>query len=63
MRLIPEYKDIKGNINTIKKVTNLRAKQARFLKALECESSDGIMYLDVTSSTLNLSLREIIILI
>ena len=60
MRLIPEYRDIKGNVSNIKKVANIRAKQAHFLKALDNDSTDDIMNLDVTQSTLNLTLREII---
>ena len=60
MRLIPEYRDIKGNVSNIKKVANIRAKQAHFLKALENDSTDDIMNLDVTHSTLNLTLREMI---
>lgn len=60
MRLIPEYKDIEGNINNIKKVANLKAKKAHFLKALSYETSDIIMDLDITHSTLKLTLRGMV---
>ena len=60
MRLVAEYKDVKGNINSIKKIANLRAKQTHFLAALENDSSDEILNLDIQHSTLKTSLREMI---
>ena len=60
MILIPGYRNIKGNTINIRKIVSIRAKQAHFLKALDSDSSDSIMNLDVIHSTLNLTLREII---
>jgi len=60
MRLVAEYKDVKGNINNIKKVSNLRAKQTHFSAALQDDASDDIMNIDVQHSVLKTSLREII---
>ena len=60
MRLVAEYKDVKGNINNIKKIANLRAKQTHFLAALENDNSEEILNLDIQHSTLKTSLREMI---
>lgn len=60
MRLVAEYKDVKGNVNNIKKIANLRIKQSHFLAALYNDNSDDILNLDVQHSTLKTSLREMI---
>ena len=60
MRLVAEYKDIKGNAKNIKQVANLRAKQTHFLKALEVEYSDEIIDLDLKHSKYKMSLRGIL---
>ena len=60
MRLVAEYKEVKGNIVNIKKHCNLRAKQAHFTKKLGSVFSEDIMNLDVVHSTLGKSLREMI---
>ena len=51
MRLVPEFKEIKGNLKIVQKVANLRAKQAHFLKAIVNVSSEDILGLDVTTSS------------
>ena len=60
MRLVAEYRDIKGNPNNLKKVANLRAKQAHFLQAIETEYSDEILNLDVMHSKYRMTLRQMI---
>ena len=60
MRLVAEYRDVKGNANNIKKVSNLRAKQTHFAAALQDAPTDDIMNIDVQHSVLKNSLREII---
>ena len=60
MRLVPEYNDIKGNHNTVRKVANLRAKQTHFLMAMNHVSSDDIINLDIITSSSDKTLRELI---
>ena len=36
IQLIAEYREVKGNLTNIKKVANLRAKQAHFTQQLFC---------------------------
>ena len=60
MRLVPEFREIKGNQVIVNKVANLRAKQAHFLQAITSVSSDDILSLDVITSGSTKSLRELI---
>ena len=60
MRLIAEYRDVKGNIHNIKKLANLRGKQAHFCQKLGNELSEDILNLDVMHSKLKMTLREMI---
>ena len=58
MRLIPEFREIKGNQLIVQKVANLRAKQAHFLQAITSITSDDIINLDVTTSSSPKTLRQ-----
>ena len=58
MRLVPEFKEIKGNLKIVSKVANLRAKQAHFLKAIVNISSEDILSLDAKTSASPKTLRE-----
>jgi len=60
MRLIAEYRDIKGNTNNIRKVANLRCKQSNFLQALDSQISEDIICLDSRHSRIDNTLRELI---
>ena len=60
MRLVAEYRDVKGNATNITKVVNLRAKQTHFTAALVNADTDDIINLDVQYSILKTSLRELI---
>ena len=60
MRLVAEYREVKGNVTNIRKLANLRAKQSHFVAALDNFMSDDIMNLDVQHSKLKTSLRELI---
>ena len=52
IRLIAEYRDVKGNIHNIKKLANLRGKQTHFCQKLGNELSEDILNLDVMHSKL-----------
>ena len=60
MRLVAEFKEVKGNLVNIKKLANLRGKQAHFTQKLYPEFSDDILNLDVQHSTMKKTLRELI---
>ena len=56
MHLVAEYRDVKGNINNIKKLAKLRGKQIHFFQKLGSELSEEILSLDVMHSKLKMIL-------
>ena len=60
MRFIADYRDMKDNLNTIKKLTDIRGRKTNFTQKLGSEMSDDILSLDVAHSKYKISLRKMI---